>query len=147
MIAQELITGRPASVSVIGNGREARAIAVNEQLIGVPWAGAKGFRYSGNITPLAPPQCGIGQMAEEIIAKLGLVGSNGVDFLLTEKGPVVVEVNSRFQGSLDTVEMAAGNNVFQAHLQSFLGMLPESASPASLHSRQNHSLCPPRSDH
>ena len=124
LIAQELITGRPASVSVIGNGREARAIAVNEQLIGLSWAGAKGFRYSGNITPLAPPQCAIGQMAEEIIAKLGLVGSNGVDFLLTENGPVVVEVNSRFQGSLDTVELSGGSNVFQAHLQSFGGKLP-----------------------
>jgi predicted ATP-grasp superfamily ATP-dependent carboligase len=125
LIAQELIIGRPASVSVIGNGRKARAIAVNEQLIGVPWAGAKGFRYCGNITPLAPPQCGIGQMAEEIIAALRLVGSNGVDFLLTEKGPVVVEVNSRFQGSLDTVELSGGDNVFQAHLQSFLGRLPK----------------------
>ena len=128
-IAQELINGRPASVSVIGNGREARAIAVNEQLIGLSWAGAKGFRYSGNITPLAPPQCAIGQMAEEIIAALRLVGSNGVDFLLTEKGPVVVEVNSRFQGSLDTVEMAGCDNVFQAHLQSFLGMLPDRPVP------------------
>ncbi len=130
LIAQELIIGRPASVSVIGNGREARAIAVNEQLIGVPWAGAKGFRYSGNITPLAPPQCGIGQMAEEIIAALRLVGSNGVDFLLTEKGPVVVEVNSRFQGSLDTVELSGGDNVFQAHLQSFLGRLPKRPAPS-----------------
>jgi hypothetical protein len=130
LIAQELVIGRPASVSVIGNGREARAIAVNEQLIGVPWAGAKGFRYSGNITPLEPPQCEIGQMAEEIIAKLGLVGSNGVDFLLTEKGPVVVEVNSRFQGSLDTVELSGGDNVFQAHLQSFLGMLPRLPAPS-----------------
>lgn len=131
LIAQELINGRPASVSVIGNGREARAIAVNEQLIGVPWAGAKGFRYSGNITPLASPQCAIGQMAEEIIAALRLVGSNGVDFLLTEKGPVVVEVNSRFQGSLDTVELSGGGNVFQAHLQSFLGTLPKSPAPSS----------------
>jgi predicted ATP-grasp superfamily ATP-dependent carboligase len=129
LIAQELIIGRPASVSVIGNGREARAIAVNEQLIGVPWAGARGFRYSGNITPLAPPQCAIGQMAEEVIAALRLVGSNGVDFLLTAKGPVVVEVNSRFQGSLSTVEMAGGGNVFQAHMQSFLGKLPERPVP------------------
>jgi len=125
LIAQELIVGRPASVSVIGCGGEARAIAVNEQLIGVPWAGAKGFRYSGNITPLAFPQCAIGQMAEEIIRALRLVGSNGVDFLLTEKGPVVVEVNSRFQGSLDTVELSGGDNVFRAHLQSFLGTLPD----------------------
>jgi len=136
LIAQELISGLPASVSVIGNGRKALAISANEQLIGVPWAGSKGFRYSGNITPLqiTPLQAfqgGMERMAEEIISGLGLVGSNGVDFLLTEKGPVVVEVNSRFQGSLDTVELSGGMNVFQAHLQSFRGMLPEKPAPAS----------------
>lgn len=125
LIAQELLSGRPTSVSVIGNGREAQAIAVNEQLIGLDWAGAKGFRYSGNITPFSQIPCEMSQMAEEIIAKLGLVGSNGVDFLLTDDGPVPVEVNSRFQGSLDTVEMAYAINVFQAHLQSFAGQLPE----------------------
>lgn len=129
LIAQEHISGLPASVSVIGNGHAAQAIAVNEQLVGTRWAGAKGFRYSGNITPLAGEQEGLAQMAEEIIAGLQLVGSNGVDFLLTEKGPVVVEVNSRFQGSLDTVELSSRTNVFQAHLQSFLGRLPEQPQP------------------
>ncbi|HNX09122.1 MAG TPA: ATP-grasp domain-containing protein [Methanothrix sp.] len=128
LIAQELLSGRPASVSVIGNGREGQAIAVNEQLIGLDWAGAKGFRYSGNITPLSQAPGEMSQMAEEIIAKLGLVGSNGVDFLLTDEGPVPVEVNSRFQGSLDTVEIAHSINVFQAHLQSFSGLLPEPMS-------------------
>ncbi len=128
LIAQELKSGLPASVSVIGNGREARAIAENEQLIGLAWAGADGFRYSGNITPLPLSQRGVGEMAEmaeEIIAGLGLVGSNGVDFLLTGSGPVPVEVNSRFQGSLDTVEMATRINVFDAHLRSFCGELPQ----------------------
>lgn len=124
LIAQELIPGKAASVSVIGNGSGARALAVNEQLIGAPWTGARGFRYSGNITPLVSPQCNIAGMAEEIVASLDLVGSNGVDFLLTDSGPVVVEVNSRFQGSLDTVEKATGQNVFRAHLQSFQGRLP-----------------------
>jgi predicted ATP-grasp superfamily ATP-dependent carboligase len=128
LIAQELVSGRPASVSVIANGSEARAVAVNEQLIGLSWAGARGYRYSGNITPLEAPQrqiADLAAMAESIIAGLGLVGSNGVDFLLGEKGPVPVEVNSRFQGSLDSVEMACGINVFQAHLQSFSGLLPD----------------------
>jgi predicted ATP-grasp superfamily ATP-dependent carboligase len=131
LIAQELISGLPASVSVIGNGSEARAVSVNEQLIGVPWAGAKDFRYSGNITPLEVPQDGMERMAEKIISALGLVGSNGVDFLLTENGPVVVEVNSRFQGSLDTVELSGGMSVFEAHLQSFRGKLPERPAQAS----------------
>ncbi|VVB68885.1 ATP-grasp domain protein [uncultured archaeon] len=129
LIAQDLILGRPASVSVIGNGGGAQAIAVNEQLIGVPWAGAKGFRYNGNITPLMPPVSGLAEMAEDIISELGLLGSNGVDFLLTEQGAVVVEVNSRFQGSLDTVEMATGFNVFAAHLASFAGLLPDRPVP------------------
>ena len=132
LIAQDLVSGRPASVSVIGNGSEARAIAINEQLIGLSWAGAEGYRYSGNITPLEAPQrqmADMAAMAESIIAGLGLVGSNGVDFLLGEKGPVPVEVNSRFQGSLDSVEMACKINVFEAHLQSFSGLLP--IAPAS----------------
>lgn len=132
LIAQELISGQPASVSVIGNGSGARAIAVNEQLIGLSWAGAGGYRYSGNITPLESPQRQLedmAAMAESIIAGLGLVGSNGVDFLLGEMGPVPVEVNSRFQGSLDSVEMAYAVNVFQAHLHSFSGLLPDPPGP------------------
>ncbi len=129
MIAQELLSGRPASVSVIGNGREARAVSINEQLIGLPWAGARAFRYSGNITPLDAQQWDIAGMAEEIVAGLGLLGSNGVDFMLTENGPRVLEVNSRFQGSLDCVEMAAECSIFSAHLQSFRGILPAPPAP------------------
>lgn len=129
MIVQKWIDGLPVSVSVIGNGREAKAIAVNEQIIGADWTGANGFRYSGNITPLELPSLGIAKIAEEIISELKLVGSNGVDFLLTKNGPVVVEVNPRFQGSLDTVELSTGMNVFQAHLESFAGRLPEPPKP------------------
>ncbi len=125
LIIQKFVKGLPASVSVIGNGREARAVAVNEQLIGADWTGANGFRYSGNITPLEHPSQGIAEMAEDIISELGLVGSNGVDFLLTKDGPVVAEVNPRFQGSLDAVELSTGMNVFQAHLNAFDGCLPE----------------------
>ncbi len=123
-VAQDFIAGKPASVSVIANGHEARAVAVNEQLVGEKWAGASDFRYVGNITPLECPSCGIAKMAERIVAGLGLLGSNGVDFLLTEMGPVVVEVNPRFQGSLDAVEMATGINIFQSHLEAFAGILP-----------------------
>ncbi len=130
LIVQELIEGRPGSVSVIGNGRESRAIATNEQIIGATFAGAEGFRYSGNITPLEPDCPELADMAEEIITELRLVGTNGVDFLLTDKGPVVVEVNPRFQGSLDTVELSTGLNVFKAHMEAFRGILPERPVPS-----------------
>ncbi|MFB3765246.1 MAG: ATP-grasp domain-containing protein [Methanotrichaceae archaeon] len=135
VIIQEFVEGLPASVSTIGNGHVGRAIAVNEQLIGAGWTGARGFRYSGNITPLAAPSQGITEIAEDITSELGLVGSNGIDFLLTEKGPVVVEVNPRFQGSIDTVELSTGINVFCAHLESFDGILPEYPNPEKVAGR------------
>ena len=36
-------------------------------------------------------------MAKSMVIGLGLLGSNGVDFMLTKEGPVVVEVNPRFR--------------------------------------------------
>jgi len=135
MIIQEFVNGLPASVSTIGNGHEGRALAVNEQLIGASWTGAQGFRYSGNITPLEASSQGIAEISEDITSELGLIGSNGVDFLLTKKGPVVVEVNPRFQGSIDTVELSTDINVFRAHLKSFDGILPEHPSPRRMAGR------------
>jgi len=134
LIAQDYVQGIPASVSVIGTGHESRAVAVNEQLVGERWAGAGGFRYVGNITPLqssrgASIDRALADMAERIVSGLGLIGSNGVDFLLTPDGPVVVEVNARFQGSLDAVEKTTGINIFQAHLDAFCGRLPERTCP------------------
>ncbi len=120
VILQELVEGIPASVSVIANGEQAQAITVNEQLIGVPGLTNVPFAYCGNITPFenpyAPHMC---RIAQEICAQLGLIGSNGVDFMVTDKGPVIIEINARFQGSLDSVEMATGMNLFTTHLEAF----------------------------
>ena len=126
LVVQEWVEGRPASVSVLGDGCQALAVAVNEQMIGTPWLGARGFRYCGNLTPFEPLDGSkMAEMSEEIVAELGLVGSNGIDFLVTDRGPVVVEVNPRIQGSLDSVELSTGMSIFQAHLLSFWGILPE----------------------
>jgi predicted ATP-grasp superfamily ATP-dependent carboligase len=126
MIAQEYIDGTPASVSVISTRGKAIAIAVNEQLIGVPWLTTIPFAYCGNITPYETPYASeMKRMSEELILELGLIGSNGVDFIISENGPVVIEVNARFQGSLDTVEMATGVNLLDAHFKAFEGNLIE----------------------
>jgi predicted ATP-grasp superfamily ATP-dependent carboligase len=134
LIVQKMVEGTPASVSVIADGKEAVAISANEQLIGTDWLGGSGYRYCGNISPLdlAPDDDALAEMvkvAEEIAVGLGLVGSNGIDFILAESGPVVLEVNPRFQGSLDAVELSTGMNLFLAHLQSFDGYLPERPKP------------------
>lgn len=122
MLIQEFITGIPTSVSVISTKEKANSIAVNEQLIGTSWLTNMPFAFCGNITPFKHQFTEkMKELAEKLVLKLGLVGSNGVDFLLTENGPVIIELNARFQGSLDTVELATGINVFDAHMKAFQG--------------------------
>ncbi|VVB86463.1 Uncharacterised protein [uncultured archaeon] len=48
-----------------------------------------------------------------------------MDFIQKEKGIEVIEVNPRFQGSLDTIGLSCGMNVFDAHVRSFSGELPK----------------------
>ena len=126
LLIQEYIEGIPASVSVIATHADAVAVAVNEQLIGAPWLSAHRFAYSGNVTPFRSEyDCEMREIAVSLIRRLGLIGSNGVDFLITDEGPVVIEVNARFQGTLDTVECVSGVSVFDAHVKAFSGELPE----------------------
>ncbi|MEL7663966.1 MAG: ATP-grasp domain-containing protein [Methanosarcina mazei] len=126
IVIQQFLEGTPASVSVLSTKDEALAVAVNEQLTGIPWLSRLPFAYCGNITPFMTEYAeDMEKLAEELILELGLLGSCGVDFLVTEQGPVVLEVNPRFQGSLDTVEKAMGINLFEAHAGCFRGELPE----------------------
>ena len=124
MLIQEFVSGVPVSVSVISTKQRAVAVALNEMMIGVPWLTGLPFAYCGNITPYETPyEEMICEMAEDLILELGLVGSNGVDFMLTDEGPVVIEVNARFQGSMDSVELSTGINLFDAHVKAFAGEL------------------------
>jgi predicted ATP-grasp superfamily ATP-dependent carboligase len=125
-IAQEYIEGIPCSASIISNGEDAFVVALNEQLIGVPSLTGLPFAYCGNVTPFHSKfNNEMVRYAKQISLEFGLLGSNGVDFIQTEKGIVVIEVNPRFQGSMDTVEPTFGINIFDAHVKSFSGELPE----------------------
>ncbi len=126
VLIQEFLEGTPSSVSLLSTKNEALSVAVNEQLIGIPWLSRLPFAYCGNITPFSTDQAWeMEALAEELVLEFKLLGSNGVDFLVSEKGPVVLEINPRFQGSLDTVEKAMDINLFKAHAGCFRGELPE----------------------
>ena len=124
-IFQEYISGIPASVSLISSKYEAVAIAVNEQLIGKRWLGQKcPFGYCGNITPFKTKfEKTMCEIAKNLILELGLIGSNGVDFIVTDDEVYVIEINPRFQSTLDTVELSCGINIFDAHVRAFEGDL------------------------
>lgn len=129
-IAQEFVEGIPCSASVISTADDAVVVALNEQLIGVPWLTRIPFAYCGNITPFhAKFSNEMMRYAKQLALEFGLLGSNGVDFILTEKGVQVIEVNPRFQGSIDTVELSTGMNIFDAHIKSFEGELPRIREP------------------
>lgn len=111
---------------MLSTKNEALSVAVNEQLIGISWLSRLPFAYCGNVTPFRTDQAEeMEALAEELVLEFKLLGSNGVDFLVTERGPIVLEINPRFQGSLDTVEKAMNINLFEAHAGCFRGELPE----------------------
>ncbi|MFZ3168935.1 MAG: ATP-grasp domain-containing protein [Candidatus Methanoperedens sp.] len=125
-IAQEFIEGVPCSASLISTGDDTVVVALNEQLIGIPWLTRVPFAYCGNITPFHTKfKEEMMQYAKQIAIEFKLRGSNGVDFMMTDKGIQVLEINPRFQGSLDTVELSTGLNIFDAHVRSFEGELPQ----------------------
>lgn len=124
-LLQEYIKGTVTSVSIISTGKQAVAIAVNEQLAGIDTLTGMPFAYCGNITPyMSEYNDWMRETSMNLAKELALVGSNGVDFIITDKGPVVLEVNPRFQGSIDTVERSTGLNIFRLHHGSFQGNLP-----------------------
>ena len=122
-IRQEVISGIPASVCCIADGSRALAITTNEQVL--RGHGESAFGFSGSITPFEHPvKSKMIEIAERIAAASGCCGTIGIDFVIGERGPVAIEVNPRFQGTVDTVEMACGCNLFELHAGACSGNLP-----------------------
>jgi predicted ATP-grasp superfamily ATP-dependent carboligase len=123
-ILQEYVSGIPASVCCVTTGKEARAIALNAQTMRddplVP------FGFSGSYTPFIH-SCSkqIIQLAEKIALASGCIGIIGVDFIVGDE-IWAIEVNPRFQATLETVERATGINLVQAHIDACNGIISES---------------------
>ncbi len=128
-ICQEYIDGTHASVSTLSTGKEVISAGVNEQLIGMASLHSPGpFTYCGNITPLISPASGrMCEIAEFLTLEFGLKGTNGFDFVISRDGePFLIEVNPRFQGSLDTIERSTGLNLVDAVVKAVRnGLLPD----------------------
>lgn len=124
-ILEEYIRGIDASASVLSTGKRALTLAINEQLIGLRNLGPmRRFSFCGSVTPLRTSYADeIERISNAVATDLGLVGTNGIDFIIGLNGPVVIEINPRFQGTLDTIEGAIGVNLVDAHIRSCQGEL------------------------
>jgi len=123
-IRQTLAEGIPCSVSCIADGKNARAISFNEQFLR-GGNGEKSYGFSGAITPFCHPlEDEIIKTAETAAALSGCVGSVGVDFIAGEKEFWAIEINPRFQATMDIIELSFGVNIFNLHIDACMGILP-----------------------
>lgn len=121
-LIQEFIPGRPFSVSTLSTGGESMALSSSLQILGSRLVNASGFTYCGSVVPhRAPPEAET--LAEEISLEFGLKGWNGIDFVESNGKLYFIEVNPRFQGTLDAIERACPINIVEAHLKACDGEL------------------------
>jgi predicted ATP-grasp superfamily ATP-dependent carboligase len=125
LLLQEHLHGENISASVLSTKKDARTLITSSQIVGDLKLGQKEpFGYAGNITPYSG-QADIKELAERIISNLGLVGSNGVDFIHKDGEIYVLEVNPRIQGTFECVEKSLGINMAEAHMEACQGnMVP-----------------------
>lgn len=142
VLIQEYIDGIAASASVISSPKKTMALSINEQLLGLKQLGVQeSFGYCGNIVPLLTTKNVVEdckEVAKTVVSYFGLIGSNGVDFIISSDGvPFVIEVNPRFQGSLECVERSLNINLVDAHLKACVegGVPQEKHSPKSFYTR------------
>jgi len=131
VLVQKFIDGIHASVSVLVADKDVEVLTLNEQLLGVRFLfQQEPFGYCGNIVPLYLADSVLEKcksITEKIALHFGLNGSNGIDLVISKEGkPHVVEVNPRFQGTVECVERVLGINLVESHINACLyGSLPK----------------------
>lgn len=114
-IAQERINGVNASVSVISTDKRALPVTLNQQIVTLASPREKS-RYHGGIVPfnhtLKKEALKVAQASVESIG--GLRGYVGVDLVLTEEEPVVIEINPRLTTSYIGLRKVVNFNPAQA---------------------------------
>jgi uncharacterized protein len=125
-LVQERIEGELASVAFVADGRRAVLLGMSTGLAGDPAFGARGYRYCGNLHPFSADGALLDRMsaiAGAVTEVFGLVGLNGIDFVLRDGEPYVLEINPRYSASMELIERG-GLSVFEVHAAACGGALP-----------------------
>lgn len=116
LIQQEYIKGTPISVSVLSTKTESKTLTNSQQLIGTDGRYQNQYIYQGNITPKIENHDKSNQISENLIKKLKLIGSNGVDLIKNDEEIKVIEVNPRIQGTFECAQESLDTNIIEAHI-------------------------------
>ena len=124
---QKLQSGRTLSVLFAADGRDARVIGVNEQwTAGI--AQCAPYCYGGAVGGiLLPPDVHvrIATLLGRLVRATGLVGLNGLDFILdADAEPCVLEINPRPTATIDLYDADFEGGLLALHLRACRGELP-----------------------
>ena len=146
-ILQEYIEGTNVSSSVLSS-HDDRKNLINSRLITEHDLGNDSYEYSGNILPLDENSFRMfndnrteinadelndemKNTSEDLIKEFGLIGSNGVDYILDNDGELkVIEINPRFQGTYELVENVLDINLLDAHIKACEGEIIDIPNPS-----------------
>ena len=139
-IMQEYVSGISLSSSVLATESEAKNIINSRLLTMNDFEKNNSFIYVGNIVPLTAKSImhnvDVTKVTEEmkitsekLACKFNLIGSNGVDYILNEKGLYVIEINPRIQGTFECVEKSLGINMLEAHIKACQGEIIKLPKP------------------
>ena len=145
-ILQEYIEGTNVSSSILSS-HDDRKNLINSRLITEHDLGNDSYEYSGNILPLDENSFRMfnnnrteinadelndemKNTSEDLIKEFGLIGSNGVDYILDNDGELkVIEINPRFQGTYELVENVLDINLLDAHIKACEGEIIDIPNP------------------
>lgn len=126
---QTFVNGRLCSLCFAADGREARPIGFSRLLARYPSAGD--FRFAGAISGLQVSlvqQTRMRQVAQRLTRALSLRGVNGLDFVIDDGEPLLLELNARPPATLELYEGCLPRGGLACHLDAAGGRLPEIAS-------------------
>ena len=119
---QRRARGEPISALVVGNGRDARLLAIGRQLV-APRPG-RPFRFAGVLAPADISSAAsreLERVAPCLAERYRLRGLASVDALVAGDDVTVLELNPRPGGSLDAHGAALGINLFALHVSASRG--------------------------
>ena len=132
---QERIDGLAGSIAFVAARGRAVPLGISLQLTGDQAFAADGYRYCGSIR-LAPgdvfsdrTRAIATQLADCAAREFGLVGLNGIDFIVRDEVPYPIEINPRWSASMELAERHEPGSAFAAHARACRdGQLPGAAS-------------------
>ncbi len=122
MVVQEYLKGPSFAAVYLGDGRRANLLGVTHQLTGEPWLHAARFQYCGSISSAE-----FTAEQYQVLERLGAVlttgwqlrGLFGIDGILHDGKPWLVEVNPRYTASVEVLEYALGLPALALHRRVF----------------------------